>query len=171
LFFFDRINFVAVIFLDSSKFNICSAGQTKLLLPKVNLTTKGGSQFPVLHPIVLLSSQTSQDPIGYCLAVLPSTNINIIGQNFLSGLRIVFDREKMVLGWKKFDCYSSEDLNTQKASAPSAVAQDPVTSHPEATATPLPSAKSRAPHLSPTTILNSALSLFLTVFVIFYSIH
>lgn len=25
-------------------------------------------------------------------------------ENFLSGLRVVFDRERLVLGWKKFDC-------------------------------------------------------------------
>lgn len=25
-------------------------------------------------------------------------------ENFMTGYRIVFDREKLVLGWKKFDC-------------------------------------------------------------------
>ena len=25
-------------------------------------------------------------------------------ENFMSGLKIVFDRERKVLGWKKFDC-------------------------------------------------------------------
>ncbi|XP_078161344.1 aspartyl protease family protein 1-like isoform X4 [Carex rostrata] len=145
------------------------AGQKKIVSPNVNLTTKGGSQFPVLHPFVVLYTQTSQDPVGYCLAVLPSTDINIIGQNYLTGLRIVFDREKLVLGWKNFDCYGSENLTTQKASAPSVLAQAPATLDP--VATPLPSKKSWAPHLSPSTILNSALSLFLGVFVMFYSIH
>ncbi|KAJ4776487.1 Eukaryotic aspartyl protease family protein [Rhynchospora pubera] len=146
-----------------------SSGQTKVVLPIVNLTTKGGSQFPVVHPIVYLVSETSQAPIGYCLAVLPSTNINIIGQNFLTGLRIVFDREKMVLGWKKFDCYNSETSTgspiDKKASAPSPGAQAPSTLFPEATQ--LPGRKSWAPVLSPSTILSTAFSVFLMVFGIF----
>jgi len=27
-----------------------------------------------------------------------------IAENFMTGYRVVFDREKLVLGWKKFDC-------------------------------------------------------------------
>lgn len=33
-----------------------------------------------------------------------------IAENFMTGYRVVFDREKLTLGWKKFDCkclYSS----------------------------------------------------------------
>jgi hypothetical protein len=25
-------------------------------------------------------------------------------ENFMTGLRLVFDRERMILGWKKFNC-------------------------------------------------------------------
>ncbi|KAL0738296.1 hypothetical protein Bca4012_014506 [Brassica carinata] len=48
----------------------------------------------------------------YCLGILKSVDfkLNIIGQNFMSGYRIVFDRERMVLGWKRSDCYEDESL-------------------------------------------------------------
>ena len=30
--------------------------------------------------------------------------LTLIAENFMTGYRVVFDREKLVLGWKKFDC-------------------------------------------------------------------
>ncbi|WP_248424549.1 hypothetical protein, partial [Escherichia coli] len=38
--------------------------------------------------------------------------INIIGQNFMTGYHIVFDREKMVLGWEESNCTGYEDEKT-----------------------------------------------------------
>ncbi|PPD72342.1 hypothetical protein GOBAR_DD30746 [Gossypium barbadense] len=45
----------------------------------------------------------------------------------MTGYRVVFDRERFVLGWKKFDCYDIEETNTSEeeqhpVSAPPAVA-------------------------------------------------
>jgi len=28
----------------------------------------------------------------------------LIAENFMTGLKVVFDRERSVLGWEKFDC-------------------------------------------------------------------
>jgi hypothetical protein len=78
---------------------------------------------------------------------------------------------------KIFTGYGSEDSAApapapapgKKPSALSPSAQAPSTLDP--VATQLPSTKSLAPHLSPSTILNSALSLFLMVFVMFRSIR
>jgi hypothetical protein len=71
-----------------------------------------------------------------------------------------------------FTGYGSENSTApatgKKPSALTPSAQGPTL---EPVATQLPSAKSRAPHLSPSTILNSALGLFLVVFVVFHSIH
>jgi hypothetical protein len=33
----------------------------------------------------------------------------------MTGYRVVFDREKLVLAWKKFDCYDIEETNTTVA--------------------------------------------------------
>ncbi|XP_024032810.1 aspartyl protease family protein 1-like, partial [Morus notabilis] len=78
------------------------------LIPSLSLTMKGGCQFAVYDPIIVISTQNE---IVYCLAVVKSAELNIIGQNFMTGYRVVFDREKLVLGWKKSDCYDIEDYN------------------------------------------------------------
>ncbi|KAL5714656.1 hypothetical protein ACHQM5_016587 [Ranunculus cassubicifolius] len=75
------------------------------LIPSISLMMKGGSQYPVYDPLIVISSGNE---LVYCLAVVKSTNISIIGQNFMTGYKVVFDREKSVLGWEKFDCYNIE---------------------------------------------------------------
>ncbi|KAL6274137.1 hypothetical protein ACE6H2_024829 [Prunus campanulata] len=81
-------------------------------IPSLSLTMKGGSQFAVYDPIIVISTQSE---LVYCLAVVKSTQLNIIGliglstENFMTGYNVVFDREEFVLGWKKFDCYDVEN--------------------------------------------------------------
>ncbi|KAM3709857.1 hypothetical protein ACJW31_02G206100 [Castanea mollissima] len=79
------------------------------LIPSMSLTMKGESQYTVYDPIIVISTPSE---LVYCLAIVKGTELNIIGQNFMTGYRVVFDREKLVLGWKKFDCYDIEDQNT-----------------------------------------------------------
>ncbi|XP_068646761.1 aspartyl protease family protein 1 isoform X2 [Aristolochia californica] len=83
-----------------------SSNQNTSLIPRLSLTMKGGAAYSVYDPIIVISIQSE---LLYCLAIVKSRDISIIGQNFMTGNRIVFDREKMVLGWKQSDCYSSED--------------------------------------------------------------
>ncbi|PIN17239.1 Aspartyl protease [Handroanthus impetiginosus] len=85
------------------------------LIPGVSLTTLGGGQLVIYDPIIVISTQRE---LVYCLAVVKSEELNIIGQNYMTGYRIVFDREKLVLGWKKFDCYDPDD---SKSSGPKPV--------------------------------------------------
>ncbi|GJN39368.1 hypothetical protein PR202_gb28481 [Eleusine coracana subsp. coracana] len=91
-----------------------SRGQTGVQFPQVSLTTNnknGGAEFPVLQPIFPLFAQTNDGQVhllGYCLAIIKNDiTINIIGQNFMTGLKVVFDRERNVLGWQEFDCYKN----------------------------------------------------------------
>ncbi|KAG6505675.1 hypothetical protein ZIOFF_038040 [Zingiber officinale] len=90
-----------------------SPTQTSILLPDINFTTNGGSIFPVHDPIVVLQSKRSL--VGYCLAIVKIDQINIFGQNFLTGLQVVFDRERHILGWKNSDCkcHSHDDFTRQ----------------------------------------------------------
>ncbi|MBA0560682.1 hypothetical protein Golob_017566 [Gossypium lobatum] len=81
------------------------------LIPSMSLKMKGGSHFPVYDPIIVISTQSK---LVYCLAVIRSTELNIIGQNLMTGYRVVFDRERFVLGWKKYDCYDVEETNTSE---------------------------------------------------------
>ncbi|KAL6959900.1 hypothetical protein U1Q18_040049 [Sarracenia purpurea var. burkii] len=79
------------------------------LIPTVSLTMKGGGQLTVYDPIIVISALRE---LVYCLAIVRSAELNIIGQNFMTGYGIVFDREKLILGWKKSNCYDAEDSNT-----------------------------------------------------------
>ncbi|KAF8028423.1 hypothetical protein BT93_E1129 [Corymbia citriodora subsp. variegata] len=72
-------------------------------IPMLNLTMKGGDRFYVTEPVELIPVLGGY---VYCLAVVKSGDINIIGQNFMTGYRVVFDRERMVLAWKPSNCYS-----------------------------------------------------------------
>ncbi|XP_058009110.1 aspartyl protease family protein 1 isoform X2 [Hevea brasiliensis] len=87
-----------------------SSYQDDVEVPILNLVMEGGSQFNVTDPIVLLSLPDKARV--YCLGIVKSENGNIIGQNFMTGYRIVFDREKNVLGWKPSNCYDLSDSNT-----------------------------------------------------------
>ncbi|GMY12301.1 aspartyl protease family protein 1-like [Fagus crenata] len=79
-----------------------SANQSVYTIPMMNLTMKGGDQYVLTDPTVLFSTQGGG--YAYCLGLLKSKDFNIIGQNFMTGYRIVFNRQKMVLGWKESNC-------------------------------------------------------------------
>ncbi|KAL6888537.1 hypothetical protein ACP4OV_009563 [Aristida adscensionis] len=109
------------------KFEYCyklSRGQTSMKrLPAMSLTTKGGAVFPVTWPIIPVLASTNGGPyypVGYCLGVIKnsifSTDDATIGQNFMTGLKVVFDRRRSVLGWEKFDCY--KDARMQDGGSP-----------------------------------------------------
>ncbi|PRQ47332.1 putative nepenthesin [Rosa chinensis] len=97
----------------------------------LNLTMKGGKQYNVIHPHVVLSDGEG-NILFYCLGVVKSEDVNIIGQNFMTGYRIIFDREKMVMGWTESDCYHDEETSTLPISPSKSPAASP-TVYPEAT--------------------------------------
>ncbi|XP_073295473.1 aspartyl protease family protein 1 [Primulina huaijiensis] len=79
---------------------IMSPNTNTSLIPIMSLVMDGGGQMIVHDPIVVISSPNE---LVYCLAIVKSQELNIIGQNFMTGYCIVFDREKLVLGWEQFD--------------------------------------------------------------------
>ncbi|KAE9450287.1 hypothetical protein C3L33_17817, partial [Rhododendron williamsianum] len=70
----------------------------------------------------MFSANDLQHELIYCLAFVKSAELNIIGrksslqamlvENFMTGYRVVFDKEKLILGWKKSNCYDIEDADT-----------------------------------------------------------
>ncbi|CAI9110988.1 OLC1v1011115C3 [Oldenlandia corymbosa var. corymbosa] len=84
--------------------------------PLLNLTMKGGDKILVTNPIERLALKGGGSI--YCLAIIKSGDVNIIGQNFMSGYRIVFNRERMVLGWKPSDCNDAVQLNPASSPFP-----------------------------------------------------
>ncbi|KAF8405451.1 hypothetical protein HHK36_010357 [Tetracentron sinense] len=128
---------------DSIPFEYCydpSPNANSNVIPTINLTMQGGSQFSVYKPIMNISSQNES---FYCLAVVKSSDVDIIGQNFMTGYRIVFDREKKVLGWKISHCYDIENSST--LAMPTGPAVGPGSYTPEATKTGNGSVISGAP--------------------------
>ncbi|XP_061376415.1 aspartyl protease family protein 1-like [Gastrolobium bilobum] len=109
-------------------YDIISSNQT-IEVP-LNLTMKGGDDYYVMDPTVLVSSAVEGNLT--CLGIQKSDNINIIGQNFMTGYNIVFDRDNMNLGWKESNCYADVVSNkpsrspaVSPASAVNPVATDP----------------------------------------------
>ncbi|KAF7828994.1 aspartyl protease family protein 1-like [Senna tora] len=105
-----------------------SANQTNFEVPLLNLTMKGGDNYNVNDPILLLSN--GNEAVGYCLGIVKSDDVNIIGQNFMTGYNIVFDRDNMILGWKDSDCNGDELSNsnaspTNGSHTPPALAANP----------------------------------------------
>ncbi|KAK4406587.1 Aspartyl protease family protein 1 [Sesamum angolense] len=92
-----------------------SATQTSYVVPNLNFTMKGGNQLSITAPTIVIPRQGGY---AYCLAVVKSADINIIGQNFMTGYRMVFDREEMVLGWTASDCYDSVSSNNGSNTLP-----------------------------------------------------
>lgn len=134
-----------------------SANQQSFETPSLILTMQGGKEFNVTDPIVIVSDKKGSD--FYCLALIKSNDENIIGQNFMTGYNIVFDREKMVLGWETSDCY-----DTQTSSSPASAPQ-PTSSAPQVTPGSTSSKSSLAsssssPHLNPF-IFTLVISLFI----------
>ncbi|KAM7260035.1 hypothetical protein ACFE04_015776 [Oxalis oulophora] len=99
---------------DSIPFEYCyklSTNQNSYVVPEVNLTMKGGDLYAVADPTIVtyLTDSNNKRFYIYCLAVTKSEDIDIIGQNFMTGYRIIFDRESNVLGWKASSCYDVDD--------------------------------------------------------------
>ncbi|CAL5197452.1 unnamed protein product [Lathyrus oleraceus] len=92
-------------------------------VPFLNLTMKGGDDYYVTDPIVPVSSEVEGNLL--CLGIQKSDNLNIIGQNFMTGYRIVFDRENMNLGWKESNCTDEVLSNTRPISKSNSPAVSP----------------------------------------------
>uniref|UniRef100_A0A7N0TUX6 Peptidase A1 domain-containing protein n=1 Tax=Kalanchoe fedtschenkoi TaxID=63787 RepID=A0A7N0TUX6_KALFE len=116
-----------------------SANQTSYLIPVMRLTMEEGDVLDITNPTIGFGAEDGS--YVYCLAILKSDNVNLIGQNFMTGYRVVFNRETMRLGWKKSDCYdesSSISPGISPAVPPAVAANPPITTNSSKTAAPSP---------------------------------
>ncbi|XP_073103650.1 aspartic proteinase-like protein 1 isoform X1 [Elaeis guineensis] len=59
------------------------------------------------------------DLAGFCLALQSSSDsMGIIGQNFMTGYRIVFDRENLKLGWSQSNCHDLDNSRSVHLTPP-----------------------------------------------------
>ncbi|KAG7565278.1 Xylanase inhibitor N-terminal [Arabidopsis suecica] len=107
----------------------------------VEMIFVGGSKMTLRNPF--LTAASKEGTKMYCLGILKSQNINVIGQNLMSGHRIVFDRERMILGWKQSNCFEDESLASPSPPPPEIEAPPP------SVPTPPPAASAPPPPIEP----------------------
>ncbi|XP_042494701.1 aspartic proteinase-like protein 1 isoform X2 [Macadamia integrifolia] len=72
-------------------------------IPVVTLMFAQNNSFVVHNPVLLINGNQGLE--GFCLAIMPvEGNLGTIGQNFMTGYRLVFDKENLKLGWSRSSC-------------------------------------------------------------------
>uniref|UniRef100_A0A453AGF5 Peptidase A1 domain-containing protein n=1 Tax=Aegilops tauschii subsp. strangulata TaxID=200361 RepID=A0A453AGF5_AEGTS len=149
-----------------SKVNLCSSSEARIQTPSISLRTAGGSLFPAIDPGQVISIQ--QHEYVYCLAIVKSTKLNIIGQNFMTGVRVVFDRERKILGWKKFNCYDTDSSNPLSINSRNSSRSTPENYSPQETKNPAGASQLRHVSSSPPVVWWHNNSLLLMMFVLLH---
>ncbi|XP_028755089.1 aspartic proteinase-like protein 1 isoform X1 [Neltuma alba] len=93
---------------EGSPWDYCYASSSPELpkVPSLTFTFQQNSSFVIHNPVFVFYDD--QGVIGFCLAIQPTDgDMGTIGQNFMTGYRLVFDRENMKLSWSQSSC---EDL-------------------------------------------------------------
>ncbi|KAM3392745.1 hypothetical protein ACQJBY_013742 [Aegilops geniculata] len=140
-----------------------SSSEARIQTPSISLRTAGGSLFPAIDPGQVISIQ--QHEYVYCLAIVKSTKLNIIGQNFMTGVRVVFDRERKILGWKKFNCYDTDSSNPLSINSRNSSRSTPENYSPQETKNPAGASQLRHVSSSPPVVWWHNNSLLLMMFV------
>uniref|UniRef100_A0A1J3EZ36 Aspartic proteinase-like protein 1 n=2 Tax=Noccaea caerulescens TaxID=107243 RepID=A0A1J3EZ36_NOCCA len=136
-----------------SSFEFCydlSPNTTSIFYPILELTFGGGSKMSLRNPF--FSTRTTEGNLMYCLGILKGgedIKVNIIGQNFMSGYRVVFDRERKIVGWKGSDCYEDESLESTTPPPPEVEAPPPRLSTPRPRSPPPPAFDETPPPANP----------------------
>ncbi|CAI9109357.1 OLC1v1009167C2 [Oldenlandia corymbosa var. corymbosa] len=110
---FDRQIRATKTRFDGYPWDYCYKSSSLAAATKITLSLKfdANNSFVVFNP--LISHYDSEGLNGFCLAIQSiDDNVGTIGQNFMTGYRMVFDGENMKLGWSHSDC---QDLADNKA--------------------------------------------------------
>ncbi|XP_034676023.1 aspartic proteinase-like protein 1 isoform X1 [Vitis riparia] len=90
-------------------FVFCNSSQELLNIPTVTLVFAMNQSFIVHNPVIKLISENEEFNV-FCLPIQPiHEEFGIIGQNFMWGYRMVFDRENLKLGWSTSNCQDITD--------------------------------------------------------------
>ncbi|XP_061337458.1 aspartic proteinase-like protein 1 isoform X2 [Gastrolobium bilobum] len=109
---FDRQVNASRSSFDESPWEYCYAYSSRELpkVPSLTLMFQQNNSFVVYNPVFVFYD--NQGIIGFCLAIQPTEgNVGTIGQNFMTGYRLVFDRENKKLAWSRSNC---QDLSLGK---------------------------------------------------------
>ncbi|CAN1814965.1 Aspartic proteinase-like protein 1 [Linum perenne] len=80
-----------------------SSSEDSPKIPSMKLAFEMNNTFMIHSPV--FKTYGVQGITGFCLAIQPADgDIGILGLNFMTGYRIVFDRENLKLGWSRSKC-------------------------------------------------------------------
>lgn len=90
--------------------------------PLVTIKFAVNNSFVVHEPLFELNDNQG-GVVGFCFAVQSSPyETGLIGQNFMQGYRLVFDRENLTLGWSHSKCQSlKEEASGSNATSPTSL--------------------------------------------------
>lgn len=113
--FDSRVNAKSSKF-EGSPWEYCyeTSSQESPKIPSLMFMFPSNNSFVVHNPVFLIYG--NKGVVGFCLAIQPTDgDVGIIGQNFMTGYRLVFDRENLKLGWSRSNC---QDLSENNNSLP-----------------------------------------------------
>ncbi|PON65279.1 Aspartic peptidase [Parasponia andersonii] len=86
-------------------------------IPSVTLLFPADNSFVVYDPVFPVNNNVGV--VGFCFAIQPGDEeIGIIGQNFMTGYRMVFDREALKFGWSRSNCQDLSDAKSLNLTPP-----------------------------------------------------
>ncbi|KAK8653552.1 hypothetical protein V6N13_127545 [Hibiscus sabdariffa] len=128
-----------------------SSSQELSRVPYLKFMFPLNNSFVVFNPVFVVYG--IQGVSGFCLAIQPMEgDVGTIGQNFMTGYRMVFDRENMKLGWSSSNCQDLAD-GTRMSLSPNGTPLNPLPTN-EQQSTPggravAPAVAGRAPPSKP----------------------
>lgn len=122
---FDRQAIATKYNFDGIPFEHCyrSSSQNLPETPSVTIKFSVNKTFVVRDPLFIVND-SQERVVGFCLCIQSSPNeMGIIGQNFMKGYRLVFDRENLTLGWSLSKCQNlkGEETLGSNASSPNSL--------------------------------------------------
>ncbi|OAO93604.1 hypothetical protein AXX17_AT5G09700 [Arabidopsis thaliana] len=103
----------------------CYESSAEPKVPAIKLKFSHNNTFVIHKPLFVF--QQSQGLVQFCLPISPSgqEGIGSIGQNYMRGYRMVFDRENMKLGWSPSKC-QEDKIEPPQASPGSTSSPNPL---------------------------------------------
>ncbi|XP_071710378.1 aspartic proteinase-like protein 1 isoform X1 [Rutidosis leptorrhynchoides] len=118
---FDRQTNATKYSFEGYPFELCYRSSSQKLpeTPSVTIKFSVNNTYVVRDPLFAVNDSQGVT-VGFCLAIESSPDeIGLIGQNFMKGYRLVFDRENLTLGWSRSKCQPLKDgKSTSNASSP-----------------------------------------------------
>ncbi|TKY56232.1 Aspartic proteinase protein 1 [Spatholobus suberectus] len=112
--FEKQVNATRII-LQQPSWEYCynASSQELINIPPLKLTFSRNQTFLIQNPILIDPASQEQEYTVFCLPVSQTDDdYATIGQKFLMGYRMVFDRENLRFGWSRWNCQDSASFTS-----------------------------------------------------------